>query len=214
MGRSRGTRCRMPAVRLVRVKGPDPDDCDFSPAQSGKDGYGPISTAGAAEFAYGRAPLGIGPLADGAIGAGRARAARVRHAAVREGLRHGSRQDASVRSAVNRGCRSATSPVVAAEIASLAVSVPADQICLAQLKVTVGRTRGRFGLSAGYQTHSLNLRHLNLHNISRDRCGTRTSQMSARGCAWVRGPTLDLSMRNGPTKTFDDAHQFHFSRLT
>jgi len=87
----------MPAVRLARVKGPDPDDCDFFTGAIGKDGYGPISTARAAEFACGRAPLRIGPLADGAIGAGRARAARVRHAAVREGLRHGSPAPGCVR---------------------------------------------------------------------------------------------------------------------
>jgi hypothetical protein len=41
-----------------------------------------------------------------------------------------------------------------------------------------------------------------------------TSHLSRRGCACVRGPSRDLSMRNGPTKTFDVAHQFHFSRLT
>jgi hypothetical protein len=98
--------------------------------------------------------------------------------------------------------RSATQPGAAVEKGSPAVSLPADKISLVQLKVTVGRTRGRFGLSAGYQSHSLELRHLNSHNISRGRRGTRTSHLSARGFAWVRGPTRDLSMRNGPTKTF------------
>jgi hypothetical protein len=88
----------------------------------------------------------------------------------------------------------------------------ATRFTLVQLKVTVGRTRGRFGLSAGYQSHSLELRHFNSHNISRGKCGTRTSHLSARGCAWVRGPSLDLSMRNGRTKTLDVARQFHFSR--
>ena len=48
----------------------------------------------------------------------------------------------------------ARSPGAAAEKGSLAVSVPADKMRFAQLKVTVGRTRGRFGLSAGYQSHS------------------------------------------------------------
>jgi hypothetical protein len=88
------------------------------------------------------------------------------------------------------------------------------KFAMMQLKGTVGITRGRFGLSAGYQSHSLELRHLNLHNTSRVKRGTRTSHLSARGCAWVRGPSRDLSMRNGPTKTFDVARQFHFSRLT
>jgi hypothetical protein len=83
-----------------------------------------------------------------------------------------------------------------------------------QFKATLGTPRGRFALSAGYQSHSLGLRHFNSHNISRDRRGTRTSHLRARGCAWVKGPSRGLSMRNGPTKIFDVAHQFHFSRLT
>jgi hypothetical protein len=96
----------------------------------------------------------------------------------------------------------------------LAVSVPADQIYVGAVQGHCWQTRGRFGLSAGYQSHSLELRHLNSHNISRSRRGTRTSYLSARGRAWARGSSRDFSMPNGPTKTFDIAHQFHFSRLT
>ena len=123
------------------------------------------------------------------------------------------RQHASVRSARSQAAVRNAAPIRGEGPIRLSQYQP-TKFTLVQLRVTVRRTRGRFGLSAGYQSHSLELRHFNSHNISRGRCGTRRSHLSARGCAWVRGPSRDLSMRNGPTKTFDVAHQFHLSRLT
>ena len=82
-----------------------------------------------------------------------------------------------------------------------------------QLKVTVGIVRGDSGYPPaishifGATTSQLAQRkpRQTWHwDVSLERARLRLSE----------GSSCDLSMRNGPMKTFDIAHQFHLSRLT
>jgi hypothetical protein len=81
------------------------------------------------------------------------------------------RQHASVRSVRSQAAVRNAAPIRGDGPRSWLSQYQPTKFTLVQLKVTVGRTRGRFGLSAGYQSHSLELRHFNSHNISRDRRG-------------------------------------------
>ena len=77
-----------------------------------------------------------------------------------------ARQHASVRSARSQAAARNAAPIRGEGPRSWLSQYQPTKFMFVQLKVIVGSTRGRFGLSAGYQSASLELRQLNSHNIS------------------------------------------------